>query len=129
MVRPRRRPPLGQHFLSDRSILERIVQALDPEPSDVVVEIGAGPGTLTRVLAERVGQVIAIEKDRKLAEKLGEEGRGKGEGILVVCGDALRLDWQELIRSTLAPTPKPHHIKVVGHKPHDINKPPNQQAH
>jgi 16S rRNA (adenine1518-N6/adenine1519-N6)-dimethyltransferase len=128
VVRPRRRPsarppPLGQHFLFDRSILERIVQALDPEPSDVVLEIGAGPGTLTRVLAERVGHVIAIEKDARLAEKLREEGRGKGEGVRVVTADALRIDWHGLLHDTLPPSHFPLPFKVVGNIPYAITSP------
>jgi 16S rRNA (adenine1518-N6/adenine1519-N6)-dimethyltransferase len=123
VVRPRRRPPLGQHFLSDRSILERIVQALDPEPSDVVLEVGAGPGTLTRVLAEQVGHVIAIEKDARLAEKLGEEGRGKWEGVRIVNGDALKLDWHALLQETLPPSPFPLPFKVVGNIPYAITSP------
>jgi len=125
VVRPRRRPPppLGQHFLSDRSILERIVQALDPEPSDVVLEIGAGPGTLTRVLAERVGHVIAIEKDARLATKLRDERRGTGDELQVVAGDALRLDWHELLSATHPPSPVPRPFKVIGNIPYAITSP------
>ena len=125
MVRPRRRPPppLGQHFLFDRSILERIVQALDPEPSDVVLEIGAGPGTLTRVLAERVGHVIAIEKDARLATKLRDERRGTGDELQVVGGDALRLDWHELLSATRPPSPVPRPFKVIGNIPYAITSP------
>jgi len=61
---------LGQHFLTDRNILQRIVDALEPAPDDVVVEIGAGRGSLTAVLAPRVRHVIAIERDRRLAPDL-----------------------------------------------------------
>jgi len=64
---PRPRPRLSQHFLTDRNILQRIVDALDPTPGDVVVEIGAGKGSLTEQLLARGLQVIAIEKDRRLA--------------------------------------------------------------
>ena len=55
---------LGQHFLHDPAILDRIVAALDPAIDDFVVEIGSGKGTLTRRLATRVGQVISIEKEK-----------------------------------------------------------------
>ena len=64
---PRR---LGQHTLRDPAILDRIVDALDPRPDDDVLEVGPGEGTLTRRLAPRVGRVVAIEKDRRLVDKL-----------------------------------------------------------
>ncbi len=77
---------LGQHFLTDPRILDRIVDAIDPQPDDIVIEIGAGKGSLTRRLAARVGTVVAVERDRDLAEELrrdfgrGEQGTGNGEG-------------------------------------------------
>ncbi|HEX4627162.1 MAG TPA: rRNA adenine N-6-methyltransferase family protein, partial [Gemmatimonadales bacterium] len=61
---------LGQHFLTDPTILERIVDALDPAPQDMVLEIGAGKGSLTVALVRRGLHVIAIEKDRQLAHRL-----------------------------------------------------------
>ena len=64
------RKSLGQHFLNDRRILARIVDALAPEHDETVVEIGAGRGALTELLRERAGRVVAIEYDRKLAELL-----------------------------------------------------------
>ena len=79
------RRPLGQHFLSDPKILGRIVDALDPVVGETVLEIGPGRGSLTRVLLERGLQVIAIEKDRRLAAAL--------VGATVIQGDALRVEW------------------------------------
>jgi 16S rRNA (adenine1518-N6/adenine1519-N6)-dimethyltransferase len=119
---PRRRPPpaLGQHFLIDRNILERIADALEPDASDTVIEVGAGPGTLTDVLVKRVGHVIAIETDRRMAANLAEAGRGKREGVRVVTGDALRLDWHDLLGQTLPPSPYPLPFKVVGNIPYAI---------
>ncbi len=76
---------LGQHFLTDPAILDRIVDALDPRPTDVVLEIGAGRGTLTKRLVGRVGLVVAVETDADLVELLerdyrvqGAEGRVEG---------------------------------------------------
>ncbi|HEX6966117.1 MAG TPA: 16S rRNA (adenine(1518)-N(6)/adenine(1519)-N(6))-dimethyltransferase RsmA [Gemmatimonadaceae bacterium] len=66
------RKSLGQHFLSDPRILERIADALLLAPSDTVVEIGAGRGALTEVLRTRAARVIAIELDRALAALLRE---------------------------------------------------------
>ncbi len=68
---------LGQHFLADPHLLRKIVAALDPRLDDVVLEIGPGTGSLTSILAPQVGRLIAIERDRRLAEKLRETGSGK----------------------------------------------------
>lgn len=90
-----RRPPpvrksLGQHFLTDRRILERIADALTPEASDTVVEIGPGRGALTEILRERAGRVVAIEYDRALAAMLRE--RYAGSNVSIVEADVLSVD-------------------------------------
>jgi 16S rRNA (adenine1518-N6/adenine1519-N6)-dimethyltransferase len=64
------RKSLGQHFLTDRNILERIADAAEIAPSDTVVEIGPGRGALTDLLVERAGRLVAIEYDRALAAQL-----------------------------------------------------------
>jgi 16S rRNA (adenine1518-N6/adenine1519-N6)-dimethyltransferase len=70
-LHPRKR--LGQHFLADPVALGRIVAAADLEPEEVVVEVGAGAGTLTRLLAEQAGRVVALELDDSLVGILREE--------------------------------------------------------
>lgn len=69
-IRPRR--GLGQNFLIDRNILNKIIAVPDLSKQDIVVEVGPGVGTLTQELALRVNKVIAIEKDRKMCEILTE---------------------------------------------------------
>lgn len=64
--------PLGQHFLRDRRIEQRIIAALDLSPRDIVLEIGGGLGNMTRLLAERAARVVTVEIDRKLAAALRE---------------------------------------------------------
>jgi 16S rRNA (adenine1518-N6/adenine1519-N6)-dimethyltransferase len=86
---------LGQHFLFDPTILGRVIQAARLEPGDTVVEIGPGPGRLTRMLAERVSRVIAIELDRGLYERLRED-TADYENIHLVLGDALRYPYGEV---------------------------------
>lgn len=119
---------LGQHFLTDPAILDRIVDALDPQPTDTVIEIGAGQGTLTVRLAPRVGRVIAIERDRALATAL-QEGARRGAparlaaNVTVVAGDALRLDWAALARDALPAAGAPPAHKVVGNIPYYITSP------
>ncbi|MEA2097976.1 MAG: 16S rRNA (adenine(1518)-N(6)/adenine(1519)-N(6))-dimethyltransferase RsmA [Patescibacteria group bacterium] len=61
---------LGQNFLIDETVLQRIVEVSDLKKEDIVFEIGPGFGTLTEELSKKCGKVIAIEKDKKLAELL-----------------------------------------------------------
>ncbi|MCK5084543.1 MAG: ribosomal RNA small subunit methyltransferase A [Candidatus Pacebacteria bacterium] len=61
---------LGQNFLIDKTVLDKIVEVSDLNKKDVVFEIGPGFGTLTEELSKKCGKVVAIEKDRKLAELL-----------------------------------------------------------
>jgi 16S rRNA (adenine1518-N6/adenine1519-N6)-dimethyltransferase len=89
---PRAKRRLGQHFLSDPRILERIADALGATDRDTVLEIGPGPGGLTAPLAERAGRLVAIEKDPDLVPALRE----RFPRITVVEGDALALDWHAL---------------------------------
>jgi 16S rRNA (adenine1518-N6/adenine1519-N6)-dimethyltransferase len=115
---------LGQHFLRDPRILDRIVDALHPASDETVLEIGAGEGTLTRRLARRVGHVVAVEKDRRLAELLGGVASGERvppmpDNVKVLQADALRLDWHRSV-----PLPTPHsRFKVAGNIPYRITSP------
>ncbi len=84
------RKRFGQHFLHDPSILQRIVDALAPEPGDTVLEVGPGPGGLTELLLKRAGRVIAMEKDRDLAQALGE----RFPQLNLIVDDALDVDWR-----------------------------------
>jgi 16S rRNA (adenine1518-N6/adenine1519-N6)-dimethyltransferase len=91
-------PPLkrlGQSFLSDPGILGRIVDALQPVHSQCVVEVGAGRGSLTTVLAARFGRVVAIELDRKLVPLLRERFADSPH-VTIVEGDALQVDFRGL---------------------------------
>jgi len=118
---------LGQHFLTDRNILQRIVDALEPASDDVVVEIGAGKGSLTVALAPRVANVIAVEKDRRLARDCGLRIEECGLGnVTVVEGDALKLSWHALIETSPANPQSPirnPQLKVVGNIPYNITSP------
>lgn len=89
---------LGQHFLTDPAILSRIADALDLTPGETVIEVGPGYGSLTGELLARGVRVIAIEKDRALAEQLRAQYavRSEPEALTVVEGDALKLDWHRL---------------------------------
>jgi len=118
---------LGQHFLTDPTLLGKIVDALEPAPTDVVLEIGPGRGSLTNILAPRVGRLIAIERDRRLGKELGTRSAERGTGnVEIVEGDALTLDWHTLLdarpavpRSAL-PLPR---FKIIGNIPYYITSP------
>jgi len=124
-VTPARR--LGQHFLTDANILRKIVDALDPAPTDVVLEIGAGKGSLTQQLLARGLRVIAVEKDRRLAADLAARNAERGtERLSVVDGDALRVDWHALLETHLAVPRSALRVlrfKVVGNIPYYITSP------
>ncbi|HKW40193.1 MAG TPA: 16S rRNA (adenine(1518)-N(6)/adenine(1519)-N(6))-dimethyltransferase RsmA, partial [Gemmatimonadales bacterium] len=100
---------------------------LDPAPGDVVLEIGAGRGSLTSVLAPCVRRVIAIEWDRRLAVECGVRIADCGmDNATVVTGDALRQDWHALVRSHGANPQsaiRNPQFKVVGNIPYAITSP------
>jgi 16S rRNA (adenine1518-N6/adenine1519-N6)-dimethyltransferase len=102
---------LGQNFLYNPFIIERIVQAAGLGSSDLVVEIGPGPGKMTRILMERVEKVVAIELDDRLYDKLSKELAGHGN-IELIHGDALDFPYENLPR-----------FKVVANIPYYITTP------
>lgn len=82
---------LGQHFLTAKPLLERIAFAACPEPEPLVVEIGAGSGSLTEFLLARAAKVVAIEKDPELAAQLSRKFSGQ-KHLEIVHADVLSLD-------------------------------------
>ena len=108
---PRARKRFGQHFLTDRHYLERVVAAIDPQPGDAVLEIGPGPGALTEALAPKVAHLHVVEIDRDLAAALRE--RFAPDRVTVHEGDALAFDLAQL----------PPGTRVVGNLPYNISTP------
>lgn len=100
--RPRKR--LGQHFLTDRRILQRILAAARLSPSDTVVEVGAGRGILTQGLAQAAGRVIAVEIDEALCEQIRLR-LAPHPNVTIVCGDILALPPEELLARAGATLP------------------------
>jgi len=89
MKRSKRRI-LGQHFLTNPEILDRIVEYGQLSESDIVLEVGAGRGELTKRIAEKAGKVIAVELDRELAEEL-ERNLSTYSNVEILIGDVLKL--------------------------------------
>ncbi len=89
------RSRLGQNFLYNPSVLGSIVEAADLSEGDTVVEIGPGPGSLTRLLAGKVIKVIAIELDDALFERLRGDLIGY-RNVEIVRGDALKFPYEDI---------------------------------
>jgi 16S rRNA (adenine1518-N6/adenine1519-N6)-dimethyltransferase len=86
------RKSFGQHFLLDLNITRKIARLADVAAGEVVIEVGPGPGGLTRALVETGAEVIAVEKDarfRPLLEELAAAAEGR---LTLVMGDALAVD-------------------------------------
>jgi 16S rRNA (adenine1518-N6/adenine1519-N6)-dimethyltransferase len=107
----RTRKRFGQHFLHERGILERIVNAVAPSKEDFIVEIGPGEGALTAPLLEKVAKLEAIELDRDLASNLA--AAFPPWKLTVHCADALEFDFARF----------PPAMRLVGNLPYNISTP------
>lgn len=112
------RKRFGQHFLSDRAIIDAIVDAIDPTPEQTVVEIGPGLAALTQPLVERLGHLTVIELDRDLAARLRLHAH-----LNVIESDVLRVDFGALAQSLLATRGPKARLRVVGNLPYNISSP------
>ncbi len=108
---PRKR--FGQHFLADRGIIEDIVQAINPLPGQVMVEIGPGLAALTQPLVERLGRLIVIELDRDLALRLRSHSQ-----LEVIESDVLKVNFEHVAQAQGAAK-----LRVVGNLPYNISTP------
>ncbi len=102
----------GQHFLSDNSVVDAIVRAIDPRPGQALVEIGPGLGAMTQPLLERCGDLVVIEIDRDLAARLRQKPR-----LDVIEADVLSVDFSALAARLARP------LRVVGNLPYNISTP------
>lgn len=112
-----RRAPLGQVFLTDRRVIQRIMRSLCLQPDDAVLEIGAGPGTMTERLAAQAEKVWAVEVDPRLAAGLREKF-ADSPGVEVIQGDILKLPIDSLCRAAGR-----ERIRVFGNLPYYITSP------
>ncbi len=98
MEKLRAKKSMGQNFLVDSNVLNRIVDAVDISATDRVLEIGPGRGALTSLLVERASQVLAVELDRQLVPLLVKEFQSSGN-VEILQGDILKLDLSEALGS------------------------------
>jgi len=107
---------LGQHFLVDRGVLEKIISAAELETSDTVIEVGPGLGVLTEELLKKAANVIAIEADSKLASSL-QKTFSKAPQLTVLNADVLEIDPGEIFAK------KRQSYKIVANLPYYIAAP------
>ena len=106
------RKRFGQHFLTDRAIIDGIVDAIAPEKGDAMVEIGPGLGAMTLPLLARLQPLTVIELDRDLAARLRKRG-----DVDVIESDVLKVDFADIAAA------KGKKLRVVGNLPYNISTP------
>jgi 16S rRNA (adenine1518-N6/adenine1519-N6)-dimethyltransferase len=111
MALPRPKKRFGQHFLTDRHYVRRIVETIDPRAGQPMVEIGPGTGILTEELAHVIAPLHVVEIDRELAASLRE--RFTSGQVVVHESDALEFNF-----GSLAPA-----LRVVGNLPYNVSTP------
>jgi 16S rRNA (adenine1518-N6/adenine1519-N6)-dimethyltransferase len=111
-IRPNRM--LGQNFLIDTNMQEKLLYRCELTPDDVVFEIGAGFGALTFTIAEQVRGMYAVEKDRAISEWLRECAQGH-PNIVVISGDIRDVSMKKLL--------KKKQCKVIGNLPYSVTTP------
>jgi 16S rRNA (adenine1518-N6/adenine1519-N6)-dimethyltransferase len=113
---------LGQHFLIDEAVLQRILSAAELGRGDIVIEIGPGLGILTQALAEQGARVIAVELDSKLVALLRKRLAGFPD-VKVVHADMLKLAPGQLLQDNLPASDLSQGYKVVANLPYYITSP------
>jgi 16S rRNA (adenine1518-N6/adenine1519-N6)-dimethyltransferase len=118
--KPKKR--LGQHFLIDESVLERILSAAEVSPGDIVVEIGAGLGILTEGLAKVGARVIAVELDSKLVALL-KKRLAAFPDVKIIHADILKVTPRQLLQNNLPASELVRGYKVIANLPYYITSP------
>ena len=113
---------LGQNFITDRNVLQRIVEGAGIEEGDMVIEIGPGIGVLTAALAEKSAFVTAVEIDARLIPVLKETLAGYNN-IRVLNADILQMDIGQIIEVSRAEGLFDGKVHIVGNLPYYITTP------
>ncbi|WP_199610825.1 16S rRNA (adenine(1518)-N(6)/adenine(1519)-N(6))-dimethyltransferase RsmA [Flocculibacter collagenilyticus] len=111
----RARKRFGQNFLHDQSIINHIVAAINPQPDEVLVEIGPGLGAITEPVADLTNHLNVVELDKDLVERLNNHPE-LSKKLSVYQSDALKFDFSQLI-------PAEGKMKVFGNLPYNISTP------
>ena len=115
---------LGQHFLHEKGVINKIVQAVDPQPGDRLVEIGPGQGAISFPLLDRHGALTVIEFDRDLIAPLTEAAQAHG-ALTIVHRDVLQVDFTALAKDVAGTSDQgvPNQIRLVGNLPYNLSSP------
>lgn len=112
---------LGQNFLIDSNVIEKIIQGSDVSKNDLVIEIGPGLGTLTKFLLEKAYKVICVELDNKMIDILNDRFK-LYNNFEVIHNDILKLDLKSLIEKEKQDN-NIKNIKIVANLPYYITTP------
>lgn len=104
----------GQHFLSDPSVIQKIIYSVNPKPDDKIAEIGPGLGALTFPLLEYIKTLDVVEIDRDVVQRLQQKNQGQ---LTIHNVDALQFDFSNLIDDENT------QLRVVGNLPYNISTP------
>ena len=121
----RAKKSLGQNFLVDPNLQQKVVDAVEAGPHDTVIEVGPGGGALTHRLADAAGRLIAVELDDRLAEELARTF-ADADHVTVVHGDILDWDPTDAIdpaEGARSGGETAGALKVVGNIPYNITSP------
>ncbi len=110
----RARKRFGQNFLHDASVIQRIIDSINPKPGDNIVEIGPGLGALTEQLFQAAGLLNVVELDRDLVERLQHRYVDE-QNFHIHSADALKFDFSALAAEK--------NLRVVGNLPYNISTP------
>jgi len=111
------RHELGQHFLTNRHLIGRIIAVIDPHPDELIIEVGPGRGALTFPLAAGCGRLIALEKDAGLIPALLAD---KPDNVVILEQDVLEADFSGLVHGQPGPWAA---LKIAGNLPYSISSP------
>lgn len=113
---------LGQNFITDRNVIERIIEGAEIGNDDLVIEIGPGIGVLTAEAAEAAAKVVAVEIDKKLIPILAET-LADYDNVRVINADILKTDIKEIIREEREAGTFTGDVKIIGNLPYYITTP------
>ncbi len=113
---------LGQNFLTDKNIIDSIIEGAGIDSDDLVIEIGPGIGVITAEAAQAARKVIAVEIDKNLIPILAETLAGQ-DNISIINADILKTDVNALIAQAKAEEPAIKGVKIIGNLPYYITTP------